>query len=209
MIPLPPRNLQAMEGGRASRSSRLVLGVSVLATALVSFSAGYLLGKYSPGAPGERSDAGAGSEEAPQVEIIRPAQPSLAAPPPATASGEASTSPAALPSSAPVPLPAAPLKAEAPEEKPRPIQPPAKKELRYTIQIASFQDRESAERLALELESRGLDAYVEKTTIPRRGVWYRVRVGSFATKEEARSWAEKNLERLGRKGYFPTPRTLP
>jgi cell division septation protein DedD len=55
----------------------------------------------------------------------------------------------------------------------------------YTINIASFRDRGSAERLREELEEKGYEAFVEKASVPHKGIWYRVAVGRFSSREEA------------------------
>jgi len=212
MSPLPPRSFQAMEGGKSNRPRRTILATTIMAMVIVSFSLGYLLGKSSA----RRSslmDGGESSEKTsvsePRLEILpSPTSPTLTTlgakevtgSSPGTSAQEPTTFPATsgeLSSSPPPPGDSLP-----PSRSSKPVKP------KYTIQVGSFQDRESAERLALELESKGFDAYVEKAQIPGRGVWYRVRVGTFETKAEAQAWAERNLEKIGRRG-FPTTRSFP
>lgn len=220
MARLPSRNFQAMDGGKAISSRRYLLAVSVITTIILAFSLGYILGK--------RTAQNVGTQEATNLEVETMVEPrvELLRPPPEGAKTQELTSPVANTQAiGPLPLTSTSSVGSSPEhaspsgegvaahqrssEKgsllPSPVKP---KEVRFTIQVGSFQDRESAERLALELESLGYDAYVEKAVIPHRGVWYRVRVGNFATKEEAKAWADRNLEKMGRKGY-PTTRSIP
>jgi septal ring-binding cell division protein DamX len=67
-------------------------------------------------------------------------------------------------------------------------QPPQPK---YTIQFGSFKEEEKANALSNKLSKQGLMAYVSTTKIPNRGTFYRVRMGSFDTQEEAKEWASK------------------
>ena len=72
--------------------------------------------------------------------------------------------------------------------------PPAKKEtaaaaggakVRYTLQTASYQDKEMAEDEVKRLKKRGYAAFITSSEIPGRGKWYRVRLGSFLNKSAA------------------------
>ena len=62
---------------------------------------------------------------------------------------------------------------------------------KYTIQFGSFKEEEKAHALSNKLNKQGLLAYVSTTKIPNRGTFYRVRMGSFDTQEEAKEWASK------------------
>ena len=64
-------------------------------------------------------------------------------------------------------------------------------QLKYTIQFGSFKEEEKAHALSNKLNKQGLLAYVSTTKIPNRGTFYRVRMGSFDTQEEAKEWAAK------------------
>ena len=64
-------------------------------------------------------------------------------------------------------------------------------QLKYTIQFGSFKEEEKAHALSNKLNKQGLLAYVSTTKIPNRGTFYRVRMGSFDTQEEAKQWASK------------------
>lgn len=62
---------------------------------------------------------------------------------------------------------------------------------KYTIQFGSFKEEEKAHALSNKLNKQGLLAYVSTTKIPNRGTFYRVRMGSFDTQQEAKEWASK------------------
>jgi cell division septation protein DedD len=59
----------------------------------------------------------------------------------------------------------------------------------FSLQVASMPDRAEALRMAEGLKASGLPAYVVEADLGRRGVWHRVRVGKFATAEEAQKFA--------------------
>jgi cell division protein FtsN len=68
----------------------------------------------------------------------------------------------------------------------------------WSIQIHASRDQESARRLANQLRDQGYAPIVSKI-VRDREVWYRVRVGSFASADEARA----SVERFRREGKFP------
>ena len=74
--------------------------------------------------------------------------------------------------------------------------------LPYSIQVAAFKTLSRAKKAINELTAKGEKAYYTKTS--GKTVWYRVRVGEFKTKKEARSYAEKLLKAKQIKGYFIT-----
>lgn len=63
---------------------------------------------------------------------------------------------------------------------------------RFLLQLSSFQDRGEADAFARRFA--GQNAYVVATEIPGKGTWYRVRVGSYGTMQEA-AVAKTNFER--------------
>jgi len=69
---------------------------------------------------------------------------------------------------------------------------------KYTVQLGSFQNIDAAYTLEKKLQSKGYPCFVIKAAIPKKGTWYRVRVGTFKTKEKAVAYAEqlKNIEKL-------------
>jgi cell division septation protein DedD len=69
---------------------------------------------------------------------------------------------------------------------------------RWSVQVQALRDEEGAQRLVRRLQSQGYTPMLSR--IVRDGeVWYRVRVGSFASSEEART----SVEQLRREGKFP------
>ena len=68
----------------------------------------------------------------------------------------------------------------------------------WSVQVHATRDENSARRVAGRLRSQGYVPVISK--IVREGeVWYRVRVGSFRTADEARA----SVERFRREGKFP------
>jgi len=69
---------------------------------------------------------------------------------------------------------------------------------KYTVQLGSFQNIDAAYLLEKKLLAKGYPCFVIKAAIPKKGTWYRVRVGTFNTKEKAVNYAEqlKNIEKL-------------
>jgi len=61
---------------------------------------------------------------------------------------------------------------------------------RFTVQIASFPQLEEARRMEQSLKSKSLPAYIQKTDLPGKGTWYRVRIGRFTTLEQAKLYGE-------------------
>jgi cell division septation protein DedD len=58
-------------------------------------------------------------------------------------------------------------------------------EKRLTLQVAAVPDPDDAGRLVADLKKRGYPAYSEAVMIPGKGVWYRVRIGSFTSRKGA------------------------
>ncbi|MDY0261886.1 SPOR domain-containing protein [Syntrophotalea acetylenica] len=55
----------------------------------------------------------------------------------------------------------------------------------FIIQVASVQKQASAQDLSSRLAKSGYAAYVEKTDLGAKGIWYRVYVGPFASRSAA------------------------
>ncbi len=55
----------------------------------------------------------------------------------------------------------------------------------FTLQISAFQTRPEAERFAAKLRDRGYAPYIVSAEVPNKGTWYRVRMGSFPSKDAA------------------------
>ncbi|MDI6736407.1 MAG: SPOR domain-containing protein [bacterium] len=69
---------------------------------------------------------------------------------------------------------------------------------KYTIQLQSSRDRQKVEELLTELRNRGYAAYVIQADLKEKGVWYRIRLGKYDSKEEA----IQDAERLKNMGVF-------
>jgi septal ring-binding cell division protein DamX len=54
---------------------------------------------------------------------------------------------------------------------------------RFALQLSSFPDRSEADAFARRFSSQG--AYVVVSEVPGKGTWYRVRVGSYGSSQEA------------------------
>ncbi len=61
----------------------------------------------------------------------------------------------------------------------------------YTLQVGSFVEKESAQKLVRKLTGKGYPAYLFKVMVTGGETRYRVRVGSFADKMKAKSVAER------------------
>jgi hypothetical protein len=84
--------------------------------------------------------------------------------------------------------PSEPKPAEAKEAKPAPIPTIAaagdsKNKGRFALQLSSFQDKAEAEAFAQKFA--GERPYMVVSDIPGKGIWYRVRVGDFASSKDA------------------------
>lgn len=74
----------------------------------------------------------------------------------------------------------------APASRPRIVTPPgSERASNFTLQVASRAQEEEARRIADRLIEAGERARVVRAEIPGRGLWYRVQIGSFETREEA------------------------
>jgi cell division protein FtsN len=69
----------------------------------------------------------------------------------------------------------------------------------YTIQAAAVRNAEDADRLIAKLKKRGYPAYRSIGKIEGKGVWFRVRIGSYKSKSEAR----QTLDKLKKDGLKP------
>ena len=68
-----------------------------------------------------------------------------------------------------------------------------------TIQVASMKDGAAAERIVANLKKDGYPAFLVRSVIPGKGLWFRVRVGSYASREQAAA----DIDRLTRSGKKP------
>jgi cell division protein FtsN len=84
----------------------------------------------------------------------------------------------------PAPVAAQPTSAAAAQEKPE-------ASARFVVQIASYRDKQEAERAQAKLSGHGVAAYVLESKFPDDTVWYRIRVGRHLSKTEAEELAAK------------------
>jgi DedD protein len=97
--------------------------------------------------------------------------------------------------SKPTPAPAAKVVAPAPApvKQPAPVAEAAKVEVPpgpagggdYTLQLSAFQDKKEAAQFISTLKETGYKPYMQTSTIPGKGIWFRVRMGSYKTWDEA------------------------
>ncbi|MBP6343226.1 MAG: SPOR domain-containing protein [Candidatus Omnitrophica bacterium] len=57
----------------------------------------------------------------------------------------------------------------------------------YAIQLYSFKEQSRADAMAGKLKDGGVPAYVQMSDLGDKGVWYRVRTGSFPSSELAQA----------------------
>jgi len=92
--------------------------------------------------------------------------------------------------------------AAAPVSPPAPARPATTGKGAWVVQVGSTQDRMEADRMAARFATRG--ARVVVADVPGKGRWYRVRLGSFETRESADRYL-RDLERgTGAKGFVAT-----
>lgn len=61
----------------------------------------------------------------------------------------------------------------------------------YQVQVASFKEQADADRFVDDLRRRGHKAFRQAANVPGRGVWHRVRIGSFGTAYAATAYQRK------------------
>jgi DedD protein len=62
---------------------------------------------------------------------------------------------------------------------------PKDKKARFTLQISSFQERTEADSLLAKLSASGFKPYMIMSNVPEKGVFFRVRIGEYASKADA------------------------
>ena len=80
------------------------------------------------------------------------------------------------------------------------IQASEKRENLYTVQIASIEDKEKAEKLVIDLIGKGYDAYSYEVDVNGK-IYYRVRCGRFSSRQEAADYAQTLEKEAGLKGF--------
>lgn len=60
----------------------------------------------------------------------------------------------------------------------------------WTVQLAAYQDRAEADRFAAGLRDKGYAPYIVEVALPNRGLWFRVRMGRFPSRDAASRYME-------------------
>jgi cell division septation protein DedD len=88
------------------------------------------------------------------------------------------------------PAVAEPPKSEPPKPAPQP-EPKAAEvtpdRAKFTLQLSSFQTRGEADAFAADLQKSGYTPYIVSAEVEGKGTWFRVRVGQYASQEDAMS----------------------
>jgi cell division protein FtsN len=74
----------------------------------------------------------------------------------------------------------------------------------FTVQVAASQEKSEADQVVSKLRSSGMSPYLVDAEIPGKGRWYRVRVGSFHSRDEAERYAKDLKRETGLNGAFAT-----
>lgn len=64
-------------------------------------------------------------------------------------------------------------------------------EAQYSVQVASFKEFNEALQMKKKLDQGNEEVFIEKTRLPGKGNWFRVKVGQFHDKDKAQLFAEK------------------
>jgi DedD protein len=89
------------------------------------------------------------------------------------------------------PSPSKPDKPPAPAERPSPPRAPDARTGDWAVQVGVFKDRSLAENVRRPLAASGLDAYLVAVPDASGQTQYKVRMGTFKTREEAARMAER------------------
>ena len=205
--------MRSARGRRApSRLASLLFVVGCLGVLGATFIAGVTAGRFWPRQPSTPS-ATVAKDSAPTGgadKATRPTEPA-----PALTFYQDLTAPLTAPPPAKPAKPGRPERSEKidrVEAAPKPeraalpeMSAPASSPGAFTIQVGAYRAREPAEALRARLAAAGHDAYVAE--IDSSGsVRYRVRVGSFATREAARAAADKIVAAERKLSAFVTAR---
>ena len=104
-----------------------------------------------------------------------PQTPAAAEPSAATAPSSVSAAETAVTPPAPTEVPLAVASA----------QPAPQSAGNFTVQVGSYGENEQANEQCARLNAAGIEARMVKVELPKRGTWYRVQAGRFASRDEA------------------------
>lgn len=91
---------------------------------------------------------------------------------------------------APEKKPAAPPRPAERENKSAPERPPAGTKP-YTVQVSSLKQKQDADVMVDRLRASGFPAYRETADLKKKGIWHRVRIGSFSSPADAAQTIER------------------
>lgn len=191
----PPRRPSRTQPRSSGRFASLLFGIGCLVVLVVTFSLGVAAGRRWPnGLPGfaASSDATAAASKGDRRAEGQGLAKTISESPPVLTFYRELTAP--MPPSPPPPRATAKPEAK-PKESVRPRPPevmkpvtPETPEPRFTVQVGAFKIRSQADALRARLATDGQQAYV--TEVEADGATqYRVRVGSYTTREAAREAA--------------------
>lgn len=73
---------------------------------------------------------------------------------------------------------------------------------KFTVQVGSYQTLDEAKQFAEGFTVRGYNPIITNTTITGKGTWYRVSLGSFATKKEAEAYVKQESSLFSGQDYM-------
>ncbi len=62
---------------------------------------------------------------------------------------------------------------------------------KFAIQVGSYQSSDEAQQMMGRWKKKGYQAFMATGNVPGKGVWYRVRIGGFGTRDEASKYLDK------------------
>ncbi|MCU0699759.1 MAG: SPOR domain-containing protein [Myxococcaceae bacterium] len=138
---------------------------------------------------------------------VKPPEPKAAEPVAKPSEPVKPTEPEAVAVAAPKPEPMEPRLPETPKAEPvttrtndagalkeafgkvsRQAEPPAAGDGAWTLQLSAYQDKAEAERFAAGLRDKGYAPYIIEANVPGKGLWFRVRMGRFGSKDAASTY---------------------
>lgn len=69
--------------------------------------------------------------------------------------------------------------------------------IRYTLQLASYKEKDPADADVKKMKQRGYAAFIVAADVPGKGTWYRVRIGSFSNKTIAEKLQKEIISKEG------------
>jgi len=193
---------RALEASRRRSRQSLKL-FYLIALCLIAF----VLAVVFFGKPKEESSKAPIVRQEDQQPTIRPTLPALQVEQKPRVPPAPEETPAAIQPREPAAQPAEgkepPVLREAPVQKPDTAKTPAPSlpAGKFTVNVGSFEHKSGAEKFAQSLSDKGYDAFVQQVTIPQKGIFHRVSVGRFPTREKAEAYAQTLREKEKIKGF--------